>query len=102
MPIKSMDDDYIRVAEAAVTLVNESKIPGAYWVDFIPILRYVPAWVPGAKAKQLAPYSRSILEKVRHMGFDFTKSRKVRMLYHLSTFIGRRLTIRLCRRPRTV
>lgn len=51
------NDPYIKLAENAVKLVAEISAPGAYLVDFIPILKYIPSWVPGAgfrgKAKQL-------------------------------------------------
>lgn len=32
----------------------EALIPGRYWVDFIPLLKYVPSWMPGAKFQRVA------------------------------------------------
>lgn len=73
-----MDDDYIRTQETALHILNEGKLPGAYWVDFLPILKYVPAWVPGAKAKQMGVRYRSLVQRARSMGFEFTQSSEVR------------------------
>lgn len=33
---------------------TESIAPGTYLVDTLPILKYVPAWVPGARRFQTA------------------------------------------------
>ena len=27
---------------------GDAFVPGRYWVEFFPFLRFVPAWVPGA------------------------------------------------------
>ena len=27
---------------------SQAGVPGAFWVDFFPILQYVPSWFPGA------------------------------------------------------
>ena len=42
------DDKHILIAEDARQALAEGFNPGAFWVDFLPILKYVPAWVPGA------------------------------------------------------
>lgn len=77
MPIKGIDDDYIRVQEIAATGANEAKLPGAYWVEYAPFLKHVPAWIPGAKAKQLGVHYRPVAELSRNMGFDYTSSANV-------------------------
>jgi len=42
------DDPYIAGAERAVQGVVEGFTPGKFWIDFLPVLKYVPAWMPGA------------------------------------------------------
>ena len=46
--VQESDDPYISMAEVALSGVAEAAIPGAFWVDMFPILRYVPSWFPGA------------------------------------------------------
>ena len=46
--VQESDDPYILNAEAVLNGSAEAGIPGAFWVDFISILKYVPSWFPGA------------------------------------------------------
>ena len=46
--VQESDDPYISMAEEALDGVAEAGIPGAFWVDMFPILKYVPSWFPGA------------------------------------------------------
>lgn len=50
------DDPHVEIVEKALAAVTLAGRPGAYMVDAIPWLKYVPAWVPGAgfqtKAKE--------------------------------------------------
>ncbi|OCH89273.1 cytochrome P450 [Obba rivulosa] len=52
--IEENDDPYITCAERAVEGAAEGFTPGAFWVDFLPFLKYVPAWVPGAEFQRKA------------------------------------------------
>ncbi|TFK33723.1 cytochrome P450 [Crucibulum laeve] len=42
------NDPFIKLAERAVTGISEPLVAGAFLVDTIPILKYVPEWFPGA------------------------------------------------------
>ena len=46
--VQESDDPYISVAEEVMSGIAEVGIPGAFWVDLFPILKYVPSWFPGA------------------------------------------------------
>jgi len=48
LPIQSKDDIYIETAEQGVRPLTVAAIPGAYLVDMLPWLKYIPEWVPGA------------------------------------------------------
>ena len=52
--IRPYNDPYIKIAEEAVAAGAELLIPGAFLVDIIPILKYVPEWIPGAKIQSEA------------------------------------------------
>ncbi|KAG6895756.1 hypothetical protein C0993_009238 [Termitomyces sp. T159_Od127] len=61
------NDPYIAAAETAMHGMSEATIPGAFLVEFIPLLKYVPAWMPGAdfkrKARMWRDFTTQVLEK---------------------------------------
>ena len=70
--VQESDDPYISIAEEVVKGSMEAIIPGAFWVDYFPILKYVPSWFPGAgfqkKAERVREATNTITEKpFRHV-----------------------------------
>ena len=70
--VRESDDPYISIAEETLTRAAEAGIPGAFWVDWFPILKYVPSWFPGAgfqrKAERVRETSNTMAEKsFRHV-----------------------------------
>ena len=65
--VQDSDDPYISMAEVAFTGASEAAIPGAFWVDMFPILKYVPSWFPGAgfqkKATRVREATNTMAEK---------------------------------------
>ncbi|KIJ34399.1 hypothetical protein M422DRAFT_263541 [Sphaerobolus stellatus SS14] len=63
---KSKEDPYLEVAERLVLAIIEACVPGAFLVEVLPILRYVPAWVPCTrfqrKARVWRQYANDVLE----------------------------------------
>ena len=61
------NDPYISIAEEVSGGIAEAGVPGAFLVDLIPILKYVPSWFPGAgfkkKAKRWRACFANIIEK---------------------------------------
>jgi hypothetical protein len=62
----------ILIAEEAVAAIAELLIAGAFLVDIIPILKYVPDWFPGAKFKRKAAMMRTHAERMRNATFEAT------------------------------
>ncbi|TFK25339.1 cytochrome P450 [Coprinopsis marcescibilis] len=62
--IQAKNDPYVRVAEAAVHTLLAAAVPGAYLVDAIPLLKYIPAWVPGAGFRTEAKEWRVLANKM--------------------------------------
>ncbi|KAH8103571.1 cytochrome P450 [Cristinia sonorae] len=58
--IDSMDDEYIGLAQGAVVGFSQASIPGAYWIEFLPFLRHIPSWIPGAASKKLIKKHRPL------------------------------------------
>ena len=51
LDIPTKDDSHVLEAEAAVGVVVAVSMPGNYLVNVLPVLKYVPAWFPGAYLK---------------------------------------------------
>ena len=64
---KQENDPYIEAAEEAVLSLVVAAIPGAFLVDSIPLLKYVPEWFPGAsfqrKARRWHKLARRMVEQ---------------------------------------
>ncbi|KAF8188654.1 putative monooxygenase [Pholiota molesta] len=46
--IESPDDHMLKAGLIGITNFSHTTVPGNYMVDFIPALKYLPAWMPGA------------------------------------------------------
>lgn len=68
--ISHKDDPYIQVAEVAMASISESGMPGAFLVNHIPILKYVPVWFPGAGFQKKAKYWRKVVEDMINKPFQ--------------------------------
>lgn len=67
MVVLPENDPLVDLAERSIQSVSVAAIPGAFWVDFVPWLKYVPSWVPGAgfrrKAKEWKELALAMVEK---------------------------------------
>ncbi|KAJ6548518.1 cytochrome P450 [Mycena capillaripes] len=52
------NDPLVDLADKAVAGFSEITRPGAFLVNFMPILKYIPSWLPGAGFKRLAKMYR--------------------------------------------
>ena len=71
--IRPYNDPYITIAEEAIEAMAELVIAGAFFVDILPILKYVPDWFPGAKFQRKAAMMRIHSERIRNATFAATK-----------------------------
>jgi hypothetical protein len=81
------NDEFVRIAEgfnlgfisqmfsiskddtaAQLAMVSAAR-PGAYLVDLLPILKYVPEWVPGASFQKVAREGRELSEELQKKPF---------------------------------
>ena len=60
--VKETDDPLIGLAEAATESASQAIIPGAFLVDMIPILKYIPEFVPGTGFQKQARIWRKVQE----------------------------------------
>ncbi|KAI0798709.1 cytochrome P450 [Irpex lacteus] len=71
--VHSMDDDYLRLAIESMDAFASSRMAGKYWVDYIPFLKYVPSWVPGASAVKYGSRWRPVVEEMVDRPFEAIK-----------------------------
>jgi hypothetical protein len=89
--VRPYNDPYIKMVEEAMEAVAELLIAGAFLVDIIPVLKYVPEWFPGAKFQSKAAMMRKHAAIIRNTMFAATEKLMVCSPLH---FLGFLLTIR--------
>ena len=75
--VKDSDDPYISIAEEALNGIVEAAVPGAFLVDLLPILKYVPSWFPGAGFQKKAAHWKELQELMREKPFHHVKDQLV-------------------------
>jgi len=65
--VQPENDPFIAISQEAVHSVTEAFVPSAFWVDFFPWMKYIPAWFPGAgfrrKARKWSELVHVMIEK---------------------------------------
>ena len=75
--VQETGDHYISLAEEVIKGGSEAAIPGAFWVDFFPILVHVPSWFPGAGFKKKAAHWRKLNENMVQRPFRYVQDKLV-------------------------
>lgn len=70
LPVQRNNDPFIVSIPPVFTRLAEAGSAGKYLVNIIPILKYIPDWVPGAAFKQEARYLREELRRIREEPFQ--------------------------------
>lgn len=73
--ISAKDDPYVFIAENALAGLNSASLHGAFLVEAIPLLRYIPAWFPGAGFQKKAREWKYYATKMFSEPFDVVKER---------------------------
>ena len=79
--VQESDDPYVSIAEEALEGVAQAGIPGTYWVDLLPILKYVPSWFPGAGFQKKAARWREVINTMAEKPFRHVQEQLVRVLF---------------------
>ncbi|KAF5358663.1 hypothetical protein D9758_007688 [Tetrapyrgos nigripes] len=70
---KDRDDEFIRAGNNAMESFNEGCSPSRFMVNQLPILQYIPEWVPGAGFQKTARLWRPLYGLMVKIPFDFVK-----------------------------
>ena len=76
--VQESDDPYISMAEEVLNGLAEAGIPGAFWVDIFPALKYVPSWFPGAGFQKKAARWREAINIMAENPFRHVQEQLVR------------------------
>lgn len=72
------DDNYVKLAEQSVGMLSNALLPGAAIVNAIPVIRYLPAWLPGVNFKRLALEAKNLTQQLQDAPIDFVQKGIVR------------------------
>ncbi|KAG6908024.1 hypothetical protein DXG01_006443 [Tephrocybe rancida] len=65
--VEANNDPFVELADKAMEEFSLSTAPGAFLVDVLPLLRYVPAWLPGTgflkKAKEWSAITNEMVDQ---------------------------------------
>lgn len=79
----SLRFQYVQVAERVMERFSACFIPGAYLVETIPILKYIPSWMPGARGfKRMAAEGKAESRKMLDIPFERVKAEMVWLSLH--------------------
>jgi len=80
--VKDSDDPHITRAEHCLNGLSEAGVPGTFLVDFIPALKYIPSWFPGASFKRKALMWRRFNKEVPEVPFKYVEEQLVCKFHH--------------------
>ncbi|KAJ6454381.1 cytochrome P450 [Mycena sanguinolenta] len=72
--ICSDDDPYIRTTQALRDSLGRSGVPGSTALDFLPFLRYLPAWFPWCRFGPIAKECRPRLQRLYDLPLQAVKN----------------------------
>ncbi|KAK0469549.1 cytochrome P450 [Desarmillaria tabescens] len=64
-------DRFVHLADQALTSIRVAGAEGTFLVDYLPILKYIPDWFPGAKFKKLAQTWSKDVEDMKEEPFKY-------------------------------
>ncbi|KAJ6508851.1 cytochrome P450 [Mycena sanguinolenta] len=71
--VQATNDRFVAISESAVSKLSDSVFPGSVAVNTIPILRYLPSWMPGTGFQRFAAECRHLTKEMQEVPFNFAK-----------------------------
>ena len=98
--VKDENDVYVQISEEAVTGAVEGLVPGRFLVEYLPFLRHVPTWFPGATSQRLWAKWMAAGERLKNVPFEHARAKLVRRYFRCGLALAqpRRLSRRLEKR----
>jgi len=70
LPVQTPDDHYIADAEETMEMIGKATVPGAFLVDLVPFLKYLPSWIPFNKIHETGHLGRERIERLITRPFE--------------------------------
>jgi len=67
------DDQMVRLIEEGFRIAGSLSIPGRFWVESLPFLRFLPDWFPGTGFKHVGKNAAKELSRVERIPFNWAK-----------------------------
>ncbi|KAI0298785.1 cytochrome P450 [Multifurca ochricompacta] len=71
--ITSPSSEYVKLSRETHEVIQNAVVPGSFFVDVFPALRFIPEWFPGAGFKRLARIAKARGEHMVDGAFDAAK-----------------------------
>jgi hypothetical protein len=71
--IKPQNDDFVSLAEGAVSRLSLAVFPGAALVNAVPILRHLPPWFPGAGFHKIASETKAMTTQMQEVPLKWVR-----------------------------
>ncbi|THH29812.1 hypothetical protein EUX98_g4360 [Antrodiella citrinella] len=72
--VSGMDDEAVITAQIASEGLSEGAMPGFSWLNYFPLARHIPSWVPGTYSKKLADKYLPYVQAMRDKPYDEVKA----------------------------
>ena len=71
--IKPQNDDFVSLADGAVSRLSLAVFPGAALVNAVPILRHLPPWFPGTDFHKIASETKEMTTQMKEVPFKWVQ-----------------------------
>ncbi|KAK1219826.1 hypothetical protein PQX77_017400 [Marasmius sp. AFHP31] len=71
--LQTRDDPYLQLVQKSFEGLLPAGIHGSFWVDYFPVLKYLPDWLPGASFKRKAKIWRQYISDMKEKPWDWVK-----------------------------
>ena len=82
-----MDDEFVVAAQMAMEGLSKAAVPGAYWVEYVPLLKYLPSWFPGMSFRKLVDRYAPYVSCMREDPYKHVKAATVSHFIYATFFI---------------
>ncbi|OJT11069.1 O-methylsterigmatocystin oxidoreductase [Trametes pubescens] len=73
-PVRTVNNKLVCLAERVISRMNQAGRAGSVPVDFVPILRHIPSWMPGISFKRNAKVVHRYMEEYLDTGYNAVTS----------------------------
>ncbi|KIK52675.1 hypothetical protein GYMLUDRAFT_49821 [Collybiopsis luxurians FD-317 M1] len=68
-------DHFVNLSKVGVDAVSDVAVPGNHLVDIVPVLQYLPEWLPGMGWKKEVAHQKKLIYSMLHDPLQFTKKK---------------------------